>query len=87
MSGVFFFIILFQVKSAISLDRTRKQWVDLGVLKEACITRPETCGAAGGAITLWIRVTHSDNTWRHIITARSQGVASTKLLDLSLCIK
>ena len=32
------------------------QWIDLGVHTEACMTLPETCGAAGGAISLWFRV-------------------------------
>ena len=38
------------------LDQTRSQWVDLGIHTEACMTRPETCGAAGGAISLWVNV-------------------------------
>ena len=46
----------YQVNFAWSLDRTKNQWVDLGVHTEACITRPETCGAAGGAISLWMNV-------------------------------
>ena len=41
---------------AVSTDRTRSQWVDLGIHTEACMTRPETCGAAGGAINFWIRL-------------------------------
>ena len=32
----------------------RNQWVDLGIHTEACMTRPETCGAAGGAISMWV---------------------------------
>ena len=42
--------------SAVGLSIGMKQWVDLGVLQEACITRPETCGAAGGAVSLWARL-------------------------------
>ena len=39
------------------LDQTRSQWVDLGDSgQKACMTRPETCGAAGGAISLWVNV-------------------------------
>ena len=45
-----------QVNSALALDGTRSRWVDLGIHTEACMTRPETCGAAGGAISLWIKV-------------------------------
>ena len=35
----------------------KSQWVDLGIHTEACMTRPETCGAAGGAISVWLNVT------------------------------
>ena len=38
------------------MDGTRSQWIDLGIQTEACMTRPETCGAAGGAIRMWINV-------------------------------
>ena len=41
-----------------TLDRTPRQWVDLGIHTEACMTRPETCGGAGGAISLWVNVIH-----------------------------
>ena len=50
-------IFNFEVNSAVSLDRTKSQWIDLGIHTEACMTRPETCGAAGGAISLWVNVT------------------------------
>ena len=46
---------------ALSLDRTKRQWVDLGIHTEACMTRPETCGAAGGAVSLWVRVSASSS--------------------------
>ena len=45
-----------QVNSALILDNTRKQWVDLGIHTEACMTRPETCGAAGRALSMWVNV-------------------------------
>ena len=37
-------------------DRTKSQWVDLGIHTEACMTQPDTCSAAGGAISLWLKV-------------------------------
>ena len=46
----------YQVNNALTLDQTRKQWVDLGIHTEACMTRPETCGAEGGAISVWVNV-------------------------------
>ena len=44
------------MNSALTLDRTKSQWVDLGIHTEACMTRPETCGAAGGSISVWVNV-------------------------------
>ena len=49
-------IILPQVNKALNLDKTKSQWIDLGIHSEACMTRPETCGAAGGAISLWVNL-------------------------------
>ena len=46
----------YQVNCAWTLNRTRSQWVNLGIHTEACMTRPETCGAAGGAISVWLRL-------------------------------
>ena len=48
--------IFYQVNNAWTLNHTNSQWVDLGIHTEACMTRPETCGAAGGAISLWLNV-------------------------------
>ena len=45
-----------QVRGAWDFNRTRHHWVDLGVHTEAYMTRPETCGAAGGAINLWVNI-------------------------------
>ena len=45
-----------QVNNVWTLNSTKSQWVDLGIHTEACMTRPETCGAAGGAISLWVKL-------------------------------
>ena len=38
-----------------SIDRARSQWIDLETHPEAvCMTQPETCVAAGGAISVWV---------------------------------
>ena len=50
----FIFFICLQVNSALNLNQTKRQWVDLEIHTDACMTRPETCGAAGGAISLWV---------------------------------
>ena len=46
-----------QINDALSLDHTRRQWVNLGIL-QACIISPETCGEAGGAIAFWIKINY-----------------------------
>ena len=45
-----------QVNSAVSTDRFAQQWINLGIYLEVCMTHPESCGASGGAISLWFRV-------------------------------
>ena len=42
-------------------------------MEEACIARPETCGSAGAAIALWLRVTYADNENRGIIGVYGTG--------------
>ena len=62
VKGCYLLIFHFpQVNNALIVDRTKNQWVDLGIHTEACMTRPETCGAEGGAISLWIRVIDCPN--------------------------
>ena len=45
-----------KVNSALTLDHTKSQWVDLGIHTEVCMSLPETCGAAGGAISAWVKM-------------------------------
>ena len=47
---------IYKVNSALILDRTKRQWIDLGTRTEACMTQPETCGATGGAISMWLKI-------------------------------
>ena len=63
-----------QVNQAVTLNNTFEQWVDLGVLPEACITRPETCSAAGAALSFWLKVTghDSEGTTIGILSSRTQ---------------
>ena len=46
----------FQINYAVSTNRSQRQWVDLGIYPEACMTLPETCGAAGGAVSMWLKI-------------------------------
>ena len=48
---------MLQVNSVLSTNQRRNQWVDLGIHTDVCMTWPQTCGAAGGAISLWLSVT------------------------------
>ena len=45
------------MNNAWTVEGTKKQWIDLGIHTEACMTQPETCSAAGGTISLWVNVT------------------------------
>ena len=53
------FFCFHQVICALTLNHTKRQWVDLGIHTEACMTQPETCGAAGGAISMWLKLLDS----------------------------
>ena len=66
----------YQVNNALTLDHTR-QWVDLGIHTEACMTRPETC-TSGGAISVWVKVIACNGDG--IISSHSSGIASTGLV-------
>ena len=68
-----------QVNSALTLNRTNNQWVDLGIHTEACMTRPETCGAAGGAISLWINVIECPINGG-IISSRAEGSSGSRIV-------
>ena len=61
------------MNNAWNLDHTKKQWVDLGIHSVACMTRPETCGAAGGAISLWA----------NLISCSDSAIISSVAYDLT----
>ena len=75
-----------KIGGAILLNHTRKQWVDLGIHTEACITRPETCGEAGAAVAFWMRINRHDinlgsiiSSWSIYSAAMIIGVMSNKI--------
>ncbi len=45
----------FQVNNSVMTNGGRA-WVDLGLVTDACITIPETCGPDGGALALWVYI-------------------------------
>ena len=49
---------IFKIGFAVRTDRSRKEWIDLGIHTEACMTQPDTCGSKGGAISVWFKVTN-----------------------------
>ena len=61
-------LIYYQVNCAWTLDRTKSEWIDLGIHTDIFMTRPDTCDAAGGAISLWVKV---------IDCATSSGIVSS----------
>ena len=48
--------ICYQVNYAWTVDRTNRQWIDLGNHAEACMTQPETCGHLGGSTSVWMKL-------------------------------
>ena len=70
---IFCSLICQNVNSALTLDHTKEQYVYLGFHTDICMTRPETCGAAGGAISVWI----------NLIGCTHGGIISTLVYDSS----
>ena len=66
------YFVYYQVNSALTLNHTRRQWIDLGIHPEVCMTQLDTCGAAGGAISLWLRVLDCSD-WAGVLSSRDSG--------------
>ena len=47
--------------------------MDLGVAETVCMALPDTCGAAGGAVALWMRITEPDLHFGGIMSSLSSG--------------
>ena len=52
---------------AVNLNKSKNQWIDLGFHPEVCLTQRYGCGVAGGAVSMWLRLTECGG----IITTRS----------------
>ena len=63
----------FQVNSAVGVDRNLSQWIDLDIHTEACMTQPDTCDKAGGAVSFWIKVVNCPSRSCGIITTLQGG--------------
>ena len=60
---------LIQVNLAWTFNGTKTQWVDLRIHTEACITQPDTCSAAGGAISLWVNILDQGGGYNGIMSS------------------
>ena len=61
------------MNKALTSDSTQRQWIDLGIHTEACMTLPETCSAAGGAISLWVKVAECKDSAGFISSKSTQA--------------
>ena len=78
--------ICIQVNMALNLNHNMKQWLDLGIHTEACMTQPETCGAAGGAISVWVNAIECPDvcgiisSWTDVSTGSAIGLYPSDLM-------
>ena len=75
------FVFFYQMNMSLTLDSTKKQWVDLGVHLEACLTNVD-CSAAGGAISLWLSGVHCGGSSAGFISSRK---SSSKIGTVGFC--
>ena len=71
---------MLKINSALTLDHTRSQWVDLKIHTEACMTRMD-CGAAGGAISVWVSVNECTGTCG-VISSSDRSTSTSFLMYL-----
>ena len=48
-------LLFIQLDFAWTVDRTRRQWIDMGIVTGACMLSPASC-TAGGAISFWLNI-------------------------------
>ena len=70
---------IFRKNNAVKLDATLREWLDLGIHTEACLTQPDTCSSTGGSVSMWIKI--GPSTYTGIITTKqnSQNVRGFNL--------
>ena len=79
----FYISTLFQSGNAVNLNHTQKQWLDFGEHTEACMTRPGTCGAEGGAVSYWMNLFQAGRYYRAgVISSRKGGHAGFEVYVL-----
>ena len=56
------------------MDHRQKQWINLGEHADVCLTRPDTCGDNGGAVSYWMNVLERGRFYHcGLITTRASG--------------
>ena len=49
--------LIFKVNKAVKTKRSEKQWMELGNISTlACFVIPNSCGSAGGALSVWMKI-------------------------------
>ena len=69
----------FQNRYSVKVDRTKSQWIDLGIQTKACMTRPETCGAAGGAVSVWVNIIDCPGYRKGVLSSALQLKTHSKI--------
>ena len=64
---------------ALTLNHTKSQWVDLGIHTDSCMTQPETCGVAGGAISMWVNLISCPNNGGIITSVMKTGSSGLQI--------
>ena len=76
---IYWSIVFLQVNKALVLDRSKSQWVDIGIHTEACMTHPETCSAAGGAVSLWLKLIDCSHASGGIVSSRAHDSSGIRI--------
>ena len=66
------FLIFLQIGNAVRLDASQRQWIDLGIHTEVCLTRPDRC-TIGGAVSFWIKLIGTETYTGLLSTKESSG--------------
>ena len=71
---------MLQVNKAVRTKRTEKQWVNMGTISTlACFVIPNTCGSAGGALSVWMKILECSKE-TGVITSMNTGEISEGFL-------
>ena len=66
-----------QIMKAVVTNLALNQWVDLGILSEACITVPDTCGPDGAAVAVWVKIHSCPENAGFLLSLKSSNSKKT----------